>query len=151
MGNRTEVREQIFKYIFSDLFNKKQEKLEPIELKKELEYRLKNFALCNSISEDVVQEIEEVLLIIDLKEEEIIKKIEKNLKEDWTIERINRVDQAILKLAITEMIYLNVPYKVVTNEAVELAKKYGTDNSSKFVNGILASVIKQEKLEESEN
>lgn len=49
------------------------------------------------------------------------------------------------------MIYLNVPYKVVTNEAVELAKKYGTDNSSKFVNGILASVIKQEKLEESEN
>ena len=76
--------------------------------------------------------------------EEIIKKIEKNLKEDWKIERISKIDLVILKLAIYEIKYKELPYKVVINEAVELAKKYGEDNSKNFVNGILASIVKEE-------
>ena len=77
-------------------------------------------------------------------EEEIIKKIGKNLKEDWKIERISKIDLVILKLAIYEIKYKELPYKVVINEAVELAKKYGEDNSKNFVNGILASIVKEE-------
>ena len=50
---------------------------------------------------------------------------------------------AILKLAIYEIIYKKIPYKVVINEAVELAKKYGEDTSKVFINGILASVVKE--------
>ena len=52
------------------------------------------------------------------------------------------MDLAILKLAIYEIKYNDIPYKVAINEAVELAKKYGEDKSKNFVNGILASVVK---------
>ena len=69
--------------------------------------------------------------------------IEKNLKSDWKIERISKIDLAILKLAIYEIKYKELPFKVVINEAVELAKKYGEDTSKNFVNGVLASIVNQ--------
>ena len=78
--------------------------------------------------------------------EQILKIIEKNLKKDWEINRISKINIAILKLAIYEMVIIKLPYKVVINEAVELAKKYGDDTSPVFINGILASVVKQENL-----
>ena len=62
------------------------------------------------------------------------------------MQRIAKIDLAILKLAIYEMVFVKLPYKVVINEAVELAKKYGDDNAKSFVNGILASIVKEEKL-----
>ena len=58
------------------------------------------------------------------------------------MDRISKVDLSILKLAIYEIKYKEIPFKVVINEAVELAKKYGEDSSKNFVNGILASVVK---------
>ena len=69
--------------------------------------------------------------------------IKKNLKEDWNIDRISKINLAILKLAIYEMIYKKLAYKIVINEAVELAKKYGEEQSGPFVNGILASIVKE--------
>ena len=80
---------------------------------------------------------------IEKKEKEITSQIEKHLKEDWKIERISKIDLAILKLAIYEIKYKEIPFKVVINEAVELAKKYGEDSSKNFVNGILASIVKE--------
>ena len=74
--------------------------------------------------------------------EEILKDIEQNLKEDWKLNRISKMDLSILKLAIYEIKYNEIPYKVAINEAVELAKKYGEDKSKNFVNGILASIVK---------
>ena len=56
------------------------------------------------------------------KETDILEAIKRNLKEAWSIERIAKIDLAILKLAIYEMVYSKTPYKVVINEAVELAK-----------------------------
>ncbi len=59
----------------------------------------------------------------------------------WPIEQIPIVDRSILRLAIYEILFDNkVPVKVAINEAVELAKKFGGDRSSKFVNGVLGSV-----------
>lgn len=69
--------------------------------------------------------------------------ISRNLKSDWSIERISKISVSILRLAIYEIVYKQLPYKVVVNEAVELAKKYGEDNAHQFINGILASVIEQ--------
>ena len=57
------------------------------------------------------------------------------------MDRISKIDLAILRLAIYEIKYKEIPYKVAINEAVELAKKYGEDSSKNFVNGILASVV----------
>ena len=69
--------------------------------------------------------------------------IEENLKSNWKLERISKIDLSLLELAIYEIKYKEVPYKVAINEAVELAKKYGEDNSKTFVNGILASIVKK--------
>ncbi|MFC1934813.1 transcription antitermination factor NusB [Chloroflexota bacterium] len=59
----------------------------------------------------------------------------------WPVEQIAVIDRNILRLAIFEILFNNeVSVKIVINEAVELAKKFGSDNSSKFVNGVLGSV-----------
>ena len=77
---------------------------------------------------------------------EILNFITKNLKEKWDISRISKINLTLLKLATYEIIYSKVPYKVVVNEVVELAKKYGDDTSPSFVNGVLANIIKQAGL-----
>lgn len=72
--------------------------------------------------------------------------IQRNLKEEWEINRVSKINIAILKIAIYELLIEKLPFKVVINEAVELAKKYGDDSSQVFVNGVLASIVKQENI-----
>ena len=63
----------------------------------------------------------------------------------WDIKRIAKVDLSILRVAITEFLYLSdIPDKVSINEAIDLAKKYGDENSYKFVNGLLGKIVKNE-------
>ena len=65
----------------------------------------------------------------------------------WDISRLVKMDKDILRIAITELLYVKeAPVKVVVDEAVELAKKYSTDDSSSFINGILAKVIVENGL-----
>jgi N utilization substance protein B len=63
---------------------------------------------------------------------------------DWPIEQIARVDRSILRIGVYELLHQSdiVPPKVVINEAVELAKAFGSDNSSKFVNGVLGTAFR---------
>lgn len=61
----------------------------------------------------------------------------------WQMDRLSRVDKEILRLATYEMVYReDVPSKVVVNEAIEMAKNFGTEESGKFVNGVLGKMIK---------
>jgi N utilization substance protein B len=62
--------------------------------------------------------------------------------ENWRFERLAAIDRAVLRLAIYELRVADAPYRVVLNEAVELAKKYSSEESSAFVNGILDAVYK---------
>lgn len=64
---------------------------------------------------------------------------------DWPIEQINRIDRAVLRLGLYELLYSSdtVPPKVVINEAVELSKAFGSDNSGKFVNGVLGTAFRE--------
>lgn len=65
----------------------------------------------------------------------------------WDISRLVKIDKDILRIAITELLFVKeAPIKVVVDEAVELAKKYSTDDSSSFVNGILAKIIVENGL-----
>lgn len=77
------------------------------------------------------------------KETEIEKIISQKLKPEWSIDRISKINIALLKLSIYEMLYSEVPYKVAINEVIELAKQYGDDNSAIFINGVLANVVKE--------
>ena len=76
--------------------------------------------------------------------EEIDAMIIEHLKEGWQLSRIMAADRNILRLAVYEMKFAEplVEKAVVINEAVELAKRYGTDDSSRFVNGILEAISK---------
>lgn len=86
--------------------------------------------------------------------EHIIKGVIENLEKidsiifsklkDWTINRIFKIDLAVLRVAIYELIYCtDTPYKVVINEAVEISKKYGDQDSYNFINGVLREVLKE--------
>ena len=132
--NRTEIREITFKLIYS---------LE-IQKKEALEEQMELYIESNQIvDKNAIEYIKDTVFGIRENKEVILEKIEKNLKEGWKIERISKIDLAILKLAIYEIKYKEIPFKVVINEAVELAKKYGEDTSKNFVNGILASIVKE--------
>lgn len=73
-----------------------------------------------------------------------IDKIIAKAAPEWPIEQINRVDLAILRLAVFELvIQTKEPPKVIIDEAVELAKKYGGEKSPSFVNGVLGTILKK--------
>jgi N utilization substance protein B len=73
------------------------------------------------------------------------------LAPEWPIEQIARMDRVVLRMGLYELEYgQDVPPKVVINEAVELAKAFGGDNSSKFVNGVLGTALKNKTGEASE-
>ena len=63
----------------------------------------------------------------------------------WTIERLSRVDLAILRLAVFEMQHMELPAAVAINEAVELTRKYSNESSCSFVNGVLGTISRKAK------
>ena len=72
----------------------------------------------------------------------VIDKIIKEHVQGWDFDRLVKMDKDILRIALSELLYIKeTPMKVIVDEAVELAKKYSTDDSASFVNGILAKVI----------
>ncbi len=122
---RTEMRELAFKTIYSKFFNPTDEDIFSNADENGLEFTskiLNNFATH-------YQEINDFLA--------------SNLK-GYTLDRLNKIDLAILILAIIELKYIKEnPKEVIINEAVELAKKYSTEKSPKFINGILANIVKE--------
>ena len=132
--NRSRIREEAFKLIYS---------LE-IQNENNLEEQVELYLESNNITdENAVEYIKDAVFGINKNEKEILDEISKYLKSDWKIDRISKIDLSILKLAIYEIKYKELPFKVAINEAVELAKKYGEDTSKKFVNGILANIVKE--------
>ena len=68
----------------------------------------------------------------------------------WPVDKLNRIDLAILRLAVYELTQSKTPPKVIIDEAVELAKEFGAESSPSFVNGVLGTIFK-EKGEESDD
>ena len=132
--NRSQVRELAFKLLYQ------------IEIQKEVsDEDIELFFENNQInSEEAKKYIEDIINGVAKESTDIIEEISKNLKQDWEVDRISKINLALLKLAIYEIKYKKLTYKVVINEVVELAKKYGEETSHSFINGILASVVKGE-------
>lgn len=78
---------------------------------------------------------------------QIKKQIEDCLSDKWSYDRVSKVNIAILEVAIFEMLFLKTPYKVIINEAVELAKIYADTKAPAFINGVLASIVKENNLD----
>ena len=131
--NRSLAREETFKLLYSLEIQKE-------DLKEQTEIYIENAEISDENTKKYMSQIVEG---IETNINDIENKISENLKKDWKIERISKVTLAIIKLAIYEIVYAKIPFKVVINEAVELAKKYGEDSAPSFVNGILASIVKE--------
>ena len=134
---RTKMRELAFKLMYE------------IEIQKEISDSLiNNFIDSNSITDnEAIEYLKDIVYGIERHKEEIEPLISQNLKENWTLSRISKINLSLLKIAIYEMLYKDLPYKVAINEVIELAKKYADDSSPIFINGILASVVKQKELD----
>lgn len=136
--SRTGLREQIFKILYSIETKKDEICLENIEEVIELYIESNDI-----VNEDNIKEIKKIVMDIYNNTELITSKIQQYLKDGWKLERISKINIAILKLSIYELKYTQTPYKIVINEAIKIAKRYGDDSSHKYVNGILANIVKE--------
>lgn len=130
--SRSEARCEAFKIIFSLSQHRDDVDFLFENLVEEMPYALTSMPYIKNTVLGVLEKEEELLLIIS-----------ENLKEGWRLDRISKVAKSVLLLAIYEIKYAeDVPSAVAINEAVELAKKFDEPDSSSFVNGVLAGVVK---------
>jgi transcription antitermination factor NusB len=130
MGIRRKARELTIQILFAMEFSS----LDQDEI---VELVCKNFDSSRSartFSEELVRGVRENMKHLD----KVIRRSSKN----WRIERMSIVDRSILRLAAYEMLYRKeIPYKVSIDEAVELGKRYGTEESGSFINGVLDNIL----------
>lgn len=131
---RRKQREQIFKLLFRVEFMNEEEMPEQVRLFFEDEEA--------QMTEEERCQVTEKYELIAGRRPEIDEMLEKEA-EGWKISRMGKIDLTILRLAVYEIKYdEDIPTSVAINEAVELAKKFGQEESSKFVNGVLAKFAK---------
>jgi N utilization substance protein B len=128
---RSELREQVFKMLFGAEFHEADEMPEQMRVYEEVEAswneREKTY-ICGKC-QDIIAHMDEIDEMIN------------GAAEGWKTTRMGKVDLTLLRLAVYEMKFdPDIPVGVSINEAVELAKRYGTDDSSSFVNGVLGKL-----------
>ena len=123
---RRGLREQVFKMLFRVEFHNVEDMPEQMNMFEEVEE-------CSEKDKEYIYNIVEKIDDIDAAINEV--------SEGWKTRRMGKVDLTLIRLAVYEMKYEDdIPVKVAINEAVELAKQYGTDESPAFVNGVLAKL-----------
>ena len=127
---RALAREVAFKKIYSSLFILKEDDLQ-------------NFFEIDNLVEDPDKEFANILVDLYIQNKQDVDSLINGYLVDFSPERIFRIDRAIISLATVELVYYKeTPVSVVINEAVKLAKKFGSEKSYSFVNGILKSISK---------
>lgn len=138
---RSAMRELAFQLIYG-LEMQKEEGLEQVDI----------FVESNDITDEkVIKYLKDIQKGLAENSEEINHLIQNNLKENWSLARVSKINLSLIKIAIYEMLYKELPYKVAINEVVELAKKYSDESAPVFINGILASVVKDKNLNKKED
>lgn len=128
---RRELREQVFKMLFGVEFHDVKELPQQMAIYEEAEeaWDVKDGAYISEKCEAIAAHLEEIDAAIN------------EAAEGWKTSRMGKVDLTLIRLAVYEMKYEeDIPVGVAINEAVELAKKYGTDDSPAFINGVLAKL-----------
>lgn len=129
---RREIRENVFKMLFRIEFHNEEAFMEQLSMFNEELENLKeeDFLYIQNKCKDVFEHLSEI--------DESINEAAKG----WKTTRMNKVDLSLIRLAVYEIKFEeDIPFKVSVNEVVELAKKYGTDDSASFINGVLAKFV----------
>ena len=125
MGKRRQSREWVLKFLYEFELNRGN-----------FEKQISQFMERNQASEDV-REFASRLIHATIEYQKIIDQKLKKSCDHWELSRMAVVDRNILRMAACELLYLSTPASIVIDEAIEISKKYGGENSSEFVNGIL--------------
>lgn len=135
MKNRSELREIAMKVLYQV-------------------YIMQNGSLEYDINELISEQIDikndfvlELVTEVIKKQEEISRLANKYLK-DWQIDRLNKVDKAILSIGIYELVYTKTPSVVAINESIELSKKYSDEKVTKMINATLDAIYHNEEINE---
>jgi N utilization substance protein B len=129
---RTEEREFAFTMLFASEFNQ-----DPLNI--QIEH------LDDESQKKATPYVKEIISIYASSKDELDTLIKKKL-ENWELKRVAIIDKVILRLAIVEILYFDeIPAEVSINEAIELAKKYSTAGSGKFINGLLDAIYRTQK------
>ena len=135
MGKRREARESALKFLYQTEFNSENPSLE-----------LDSFCERLNTSEEV-QDFTQILIKNFLMHQKEVDELLKNISFNWTQDRMGVIDRNILRLGISELLFdSTTPPKVVINEAIEIAKKFGTNESPDFINGVLDKILKDSKV-----
>ncbi|MBR6137114.1 MAG: transcription antitermination factor NusB [Bacilli bacterium] len=135
MKNRSELREVIMKVLYQ---------IEVLS-SSNIEYKVED--LIKELLEVENEFVNETIDGIEKNKDKIIELDNKYLN-DWTMDRLNLVDQAILLLGTYELMYTDTPSVVAINEAIELSKKYSEDAVTKMINGVLDKIYHEELKDE---
>lgn len=131
MGHRRKARELALQILFQYDLTKGECNTDEFLKDKEIKEDIKEFAI--NLKNKVIEHMPEIDAII------------KKKTKGWTLKRMAVVDRNVLRFAICEMLYFpDIPPKVTINEAIDIARKYGSEESGQFVNGILDRVYKEE-------
>ena len=132
MGKRRGARELALKFLYQTEFNPD-----------DREAQLEQFCERANVDSEITEFMKVLIAKIFAGTEEVDIKIKK-FSDHWALERMSMVDRNILRLGISELLFeTHTPPKVVINEAVEIAKKFGSEDSPDFINGILDKVFKE--------
>ena len=132
MGKRRSSRELALKFLYQFELNGG-----------DLDEQIKLFLDRNSSQEDVANFMKELVVSLIDKMEEIDEIIQK-FSDHWILDRMTVIDRNILRMGACELLFnFSTPPKVVINEAIDIAKKYGNEDSPEFINGILDKVYKE--------
>ena len=133
MATRTQAREAVVSLLYAyDSGNEEITSLAPEILdEKKIKNKQQEFAL--SLFNGVLEKLTNV-----------DEQVSKHLKE-WDIQRIGGIERAILRLGVYELCFTSTDAPIIINEAIELAKLYGSDNAPRFINGVLDAIVKERK------
>ena len=135
MRNRSELREVAMKCLYQVYI------MEPTKIEYNVDEIIKGQL---EVENEFVDEIVKGVLDNSKKIDELANKY----LVDWTIDRLNKVDKAILSIGIYELTLTNTPSVVAINESIELSKKYSDEAVTKMINGVLDSIYHNEDIDE---
>jgi N utilization substance protein B len=138
LGARRKAREIALQILY-------QMEVNPVDPQKALEHVWGNVAASKGTQEFV----QRIIAGVELHRAEIDHVVAQH-SEHWRLDRMDRVDKSILRMGVFELMFCDdIPYKVAMNEAVDLGKKFGAEESGAFINGILDKISRTERKVQS--
>lgn len=132
MGKRRSSRELALKFLYQAELNEG-----------DVDEQMEMFLERNSLKDEVKTFLKELVESV-LKQKKEIDEIIQKFSDNWVLDRMTVIDRNILRIGTCELLFnFSAPPKVVINEAVEIAKKYGNEDSPEFINGILDKIYKE--------